>query len=95
MRYFSILIFVLNALPGSAQQLFTTTNVQSAYKNHTRTTSGEPGKNYWQNRGDYNIRIKFDPATNILTGEETITYYNNCFILVYFIPLGIIPISIK
>jgi hypothetical protein len=61
----------------SAQKLFTTTNVQLANENQTRTTSGLPGKSYWQNKGDYDIRIRFDPSTNILTGEETIAYDNN------------------
>lgn len=60
-----------------SQQLFSTTNIQTAYKNKTRDESGAPGKNYWQNRGDYDIKIKFEPATNILSGEETIAYINN------------------
>jgi hypothetical protein len=60
-----------------AQQLFLTTNIQDAYKKSTRNESGAPGINYWQNRGDYDMKIKFEPATNILSGEETIAYYNN------------------
>lgn len=38
---------------------------------------GKPGKNFWQNRADYNLKIKVDPQTRLLTGSEEITYYNN------------------
>ncbi|MEO7120040.1 MAG: peptidase, partial [Ginsengibacter sp.] len=38
--------------------------------------TGKPGKNYWQNRGDYTIHVNFDPASNLLSGSETITYLN-------------------
>lgn len=60
-----------------AQELFTTTNIQDAYKNETRTSYGKPGKGYWQNRADYNIAVSFDPATQLLKGKETISYENN------------------
>jgi Peptidase family M1 domain len=73
----TLLIIFLDTNSVRAQKLFTTTNIQSAYKNETRTLTGVAGKNYWQNRGDYTMKIGFDPATNILTGEETIAYYNN------------------
>ena len=62
---------------ANAQQLFTTTNIQQAYKNGTRTDMGKPGKNYWENHGDYNIHVSFDPATQSLEGKETINYQNN------------------
>ncbi|WP_203257580.1 M1 family metallopeptidase [Hyunsoonleella ulvae] len=45
--------------------------------NSYRTASGAPGKAYWQQRADYNIKASIDETTNILSGEETITYYNN------------------
>ena len=48
-----------------------------AYRKGTRALSGKPGKNYWQNKGDYNIHVTFDPSSNLLTGNEIITYYNN------------------
>ncbi len=43
----------------------------------TRSAGGVPGAAYWQNRTDYNIAAKIDPATNVLSAEETITYTNN------------------
>ena len=52
-------------------------NFQAAVANKTRTMTGEPGTNYWQNKADYNIHIKFTPKTRQIVGTETITYYNN------------------
>ena len=69
------LFFHLNTL--QAQELFTNTNVQAAYKKQTRTATGKPGKSYWQNRADYKIDAHFDPANQFLKGSETITYFNN------------------
>lgn len=42
-----------------------------------RTASGAPGPRYWQQRADYDISVELDEPNNILTGSETITYYNN------------------
>ncbi len=63
--------------PVFSQQIFQTTEFDKAILNQTRTLSGKPGKNYWQNRGDYTIHVNFDPASNLLSGNEIITYYNN------------------
>lgn len=75
----TLLFFLCSFLTfvGTAQELFTTTNFQDALTNQTRTTSGKPGKNYWQNRADYNIYVNFNPATQLLSGKETIHYTNN------------------
>ncbi|MEM6831114.1 MAG: M1 family metallopeptidase, partial [Bacteroidota bacterium] len=42
-----------------------------------RTASGAPGAEYWQQRADYKIQAEIDEINNVLTGKETITYYNN------------------
>lgn len=44
--------------------------------NDQRTASGAPGNAYWQQRADYNMKIRIDEETQRLEGEETITYYN-------------------
>lgn len=41
-----------------------------------RSASGAPGAAYWQNRVDYRIDARLDPASKVLTGDETITYTN-------------------
>ena len=45
--------------------------------NQYRTASGHPGPAYWQQRADYAIDVRLDPATHRVTGSETITYTNN------------------
>ena len=45
--------------------------------NTYRTASGAPGNAYWQQRADYKIKAIIDERNNKLSGEETITYYNN------------------
>ena len=43
----------------------------------TRSASGKPGHDYWQNEADYDIAITLDPSENKIFGSETITYTNN------------------
>lgn len=45
--------------------------------NEYRTASGAPGVKYWQQRADYNIKCELDESKRLLTGSETITYFNN------------------
>lgn len=70
------IMLLLNS-PLFSQQLFQNSEFSNALKNGTRTSTGKPGLNYWQNRGDYNIKVTFDPETNLLSGTETISYDNN------------------
>ncbi len=46
---------------------------------NTRSASGKPGPNYWQNRADYQIHATLNEGTQdtIVTGEVAITYTNN------------------
>lgn len=43
----------------------------------TRTRTGHPGPNYWQNSVDYSIRASLDPATTVLSATGTATLTNN------------------
>ena len=52
-------------------------NLKTTYDKGTRSSEGTPGKRYWQNKADYDIKINFNPSTRLLTGSETITYINN------------------
>lgn len=45
--------------------------------NNYRTASGAPGRDYWLQRANYKIKATIDEKNNVLTGEETITYFNN------------------
>ncbi|HRN71784.1 MAG TPA: M1 family metallopeptidase [Ginsengibacter sp.] len=72
-----ISIFTLVIIFADAQPLFTNTNFLRALEHGTRTIDGKPGKNYWQNRADYNIQVSFDPQSQVLEGTEQIKYLNN------------------
>jgi hypothetical protein len=43
----------------------------------TRSASGQPGVEYWQNRADYQLTVKLNGTTNELVGTDEITYTNN------------------
>jgi hypothetical protein len=45
--------------------------------NEYRTASGAPGPKYWQQRCDYDITCNLDEDKLLLTGSETISYFNN------------------
>ena len=60
-----------------SQNIFVSEQFRKAIEKGSRTTDGRPGKNYFTNHSDYTIKVKFDPKTGKITGEETITYHNN------------------
>ena len=41
-----------------------------------RTAAGRPGPGYWQQRADYVIDARLDPATATVTARERVTYLN-------------------
>lgn len=43
----------------------------------TRAPDGRPGEDYWQNRNDYRIAVRLDPATHTVSGTVTLTYTNH------------------
>jgi len=57
--------------------LYMPLGIKKAYDQQTRTYSGKPGGKYWQNKAGYDIRVSFDPRTNLVAGSEEISYINN------------------
>jgi hypothetical protein len=57
--------------------VFETAAFSRAVANGTRTRTGNPGPDYWQQYASYRIEAKLDPAANRLTGLETVLYVNN------------------
>lgn len=43
----------------------------------TRSASGQPGAEYWQNRADYVLTAKLNESKNEIVGTDVITYTNN------------------
>ncbi len=58
-----------------ARELFAPLQLPGA-PNAFRSGSGKPGPLFWQNRADYDLKARIDPAARTLSGEETITYAN-------------------
>jgi hypothetical protein len=54
-----------------------TNTIRRAFAAGTRDSTGRPGRNYWQLRTDYTINARLDPATQRLTGRETVVIKNN------------------
>lgn len=87
MKRFLIICFLLTTAIAKAQYLnnpgsnhgnrFEQLSFLLADPNEYRTASGAPGPKYWQQRADYDITCELDEANLLLTGTETITYYNN------------------
>ncbi|WP_340106086.1 M1 family metallopeptidase [Rhodohalobacter sp. 8-1] len=48
-----------------------------AVENGTRTSTGHPGEQYWQNEGSYQLHAELDTLNNMIHGEADITYTNN------------------
>ncbi|KIA90467.1 M1 family metallopeptidase [Kaistella jeonii] len=76
-RLFSILLITIFSFSTFAQELYIPRNIKKAYENQTRSKDGKPGKNYWQNGGNYAIDFTVNPATKIVSGAEMIDYLNN------------------
>jgi len=70
-------LFFISSNYLSAQSLYMPRNITNAYKNGTRSMDGNPGKNYWQNEGKYDINVTVTPETKIVSGVEKIVYSNN------------------
>ncbi|MBS1680732.1 MAG: M1 family metallopeptidase [Bacteroidetes bacterium] len=58
---------------GKFEQLGQTLPTPNSY----RSSSGAPGPNYWQQRADYDIDVELNDETQVVTGKESITYFNN------------------
>ena len=70
MLFFMKIAFLQNS------KLYIPLNIQHAIKAETRTKTGIPGKNYWQNRANYDINVQLAPEERIIKGDETIHYQN-------------------
>ena len=73
----SVIILFTNLAVMAQENLPVPLNLQATYAKGTRSPDGRPGKNYWQNTADYDIKVSFDPGTRRITGTVDITYVNN------------------
>jgi hypothetical protein len=59
------------------EELYIPLEYQRAYEEGTRMYDGSVSPSYWQNQSEYEIKVKVDPYSNLLSGEAIIKYYNN------------------
>ena len=77
MKIILLLILSLFTYELNAQNLFVPKEIDKAYANLTRSRTGSPGDNYWQNKSRYDIDVKVDSYTQTFSGSATIIYINN------------------
>jgi len=82
------LLFLLVSVASIAQQMPASPNYKANDRfeqlgtvlptpNSYRAASGAPGREYWQMRADYDIKVELDDDKRKITGSETITFFNN------------------
>lgn len=78
MRFIQLLLVIAvnTQLYAQKQSLFESGEYRKAYENATRSRSGVPGENYWQNNSNYEIEAKFYPISRIIEGHLKVTYFN-------------------
>ncbi|MEP6682147.1 MAG: M1 family peptidase, partial [Parafilimonas sp.] len=77
-QLFSLVIFLMFATTFSnAQDVYMPRNIKKAYQQGTRSLTGAPGANYWQNKGVYDIAETVHADTKSISGTEKIVYSNN------------------
>lgn len=69
--------FALLAQENTNQSKFKQLHQDLPTPNEYRTASGAPGDQYWQQKVDYDMKIRLDDEKQQVYGEETITYVNN------------------
>src|SRR6056297_1472241 len=90
-RIIGLFVFCIAFLSVHSQQknVFIPLELQKSYSKGTRSYTGEPGNNYFQNHSKYTIKADFDPETGLLQGKETIVYTNNSPDALSMIPLRV------
>lgn len=84
-KVFSLFVFLILLMAGSVGYAQSKYNAHAAFApfffphngNQYRSADGSPGSDYWQNRADYNVQVKFDTTTKEISGAVKITYTNN------------------
>ncbi len=75
----NITFYLLLLIPyyGISQSKFAQLDEELPTPNTYRTAAGAPGHEYYQQKADYKMTITINDETQVLTGDETITYTNN------------------
>lgn len=81
MRVLTLLLIIIWSVASVFSQNTSNQNlpreIRQAYKNGTRSQTGYPGPNYWQNHAKYDIDVRLLLSENLVKGEERVSYFNN------------------
>ncbi len=72
-----ILPIILFCQPNTDQSPFKQMYDLLPTANNYRTATGAPGHEYYQCRADYKINVELDDNNQKISGDETVTFYNN------------------
>jgi hypothetical protein len=64
-------------------ELFMPVEFQNAVEQGTRSSDGQPGVNYWQNKAEYKIRVKVEPENKRVIGEKIISYLEKMILITW------------
>ncbi|MCB1178656.1 MAG: hypothetical protein KDK36_13810 [Leptospiraceae bacterium] len=70
---FLIITFSSNSFSKTSSSL----SFSKSLRQKVRTIKGRPGKNYWQNKSIYDLKVNFIPSQNLIQGKGKILYFNN------------------
>ncbi len=90
----TLLILICLSIIGSGYSqkgIYESKEIKRAYDNESRSRKGIPGKNYWQNEANYNLKAELDPASRSLKGTGTIIYTNNSPDTLRYLVIKLLP----
>lgn len=76
-RFFLLWVLFTVCFYTNSQSLYMPRNIKAAYEKGTRSLTGAPGKNYWQNSGIYDVSVTVHTDLKSISGTEKIIYSNN------------------
>ena len=79
-KKFIIILLLSNHLifgQGKWERKFEQLGTQLPTPNNYRSASGAPGKDYWQQKADYDIQVEINPGTREVYAKSFVTYTNN------------------
>lgn len=85
MRSYIFIALLCLAAPAAAQSdderpvphpVFPPAPFAQAIESGTRTSTGEPGPNYWTNTAEYDLRATLSPDSKMLRGSGHVRYFN-------------------
>ena len=91
MKFLLLLYLIIISGFLHAQDLPMPRNFQDLYDGPTRSYTGAPGDEYWQNHASYIIQVNLDPDGGTVDGTAKITYTNESPDTLKYLVLKLLP----